>query len=174
MALEFPLTEVHGVDLVVPTRRRRPRVNASLATSSPTKSSFSGKSSDQYSSIQSASSAGSAHFSSSGYPYAASPVTSSPVMLDSMPSNCFFHKADITQGLPFADNTFDYCHLRLVLWGYQLNAFPNLLDELIRVTKKDGWIEFVDMDPCLKKTTETGTRINEWVSTNLLVSRMCM
>ncbi|KAI9238041.1 MAG: hypothetical protein BYD32DRAFT_361656, partial [Podila humilis] len=79
MALEFPLTEVHGVDLVVPTRRRRPR-------------------------------------------------------------------ADITQCLPFADNTFDYCHIQLVLWGYQLNAFPNLLDEMIRVTKKDGWIEFVDMD----------------------------
>ncbi|KAF9216345.1 hypothetical protein BGZ59_010045 [Podila verticillata] len=172
MALEFPLTEVHGVDLVVPTRRRRPRVNAPLATSSPTKSSFSDKTSDQHSSIQSASSAGSAHHSSSGYPYATPPSTSSPAMLDSMPSNCFFHKADITQCLPFADNTFDYCHIQLVLWGYQLNAFPNLLDEMIRVTKKDGWIEFVDMDPCLKKTTETGTRINEWIKTGLIHSNM--
>ncbi|KAF8987602.1 hypothetical protein BGZ52_003677 [Haplosporangium bisporale] len=172
MALEFPLTEVHGVDLVVPTRRRRPRVNAPLATSSPTKSSFSDKTSDQHSSIQSASSAGSVHHSSSGYPYATPPSTSSPAMLDSMPSNCFFHKADITQCLPFADNTFDYCHIQLVLWGYQLNAFPNLLDEMIRVTKKDGWIEFVDMDPCLKKTTETGTRINEWIKTGLIHSNM--
>lgn len=162
MALEFPLTEVHGVDLVVPTRRRRPRVNATLGTFSPSQSSLSVKQSDQHSSLQSTSSSG----SSSGYPYTSSPVPpSSPVMMDSMPSNCFFHKADITRGLPFADNTFDYCHLRLVLWGYQLNAFPDLLDEMIRVTKKDGWIEFVDMDPCLKKTTETGTRINEWVST---------
>ncbi|KAG0040996.1 hypothetical protein BGZ82_003606 [Podila clonocystis] len=119
MALEFPLTEVHGVDLVVPTRRRRQRV-----------------------------------------------------MMDSMPSNCFFHKADITRGLPFADNTFDYCHIRLVLWGYQLNAFPDLLDEMIRVTKKGGWIEFVDMDPCLKKTAETGTRINEWIKTGLIHNNM--
>lgn len=160
MALEFPLTEVHGVDLVVPTRRRRPRANASLGTSSPTQSSLSVKHSDQHISLQSTSSSG----SSSGYPYASSPAPSYPVMMDPMPSNCFFHRVDITNGLPFADNTFDYCHIRLVLWGYQLNAFPDLLDEMIRVTKKGGWIEFVDMDPCLKKTTETGTRINEWVS----------
>ncbi|OAQ27225.1 S-adenosyl-L-methionine-dependent methyltransferase, partial [Linnemannia elongata AG-77] len=93
MALEFPLTEIHGVDAVVPTRKR-------LA----------------------------------------------PAMLDSMPSNCFFHKADATRGLPFPDNTFDYCRVRLVLWGYNLNSFPDLLTELVRVTKKGGWIEFVDMD----------------------------
>ncbi|KAG0335704.1 hypothetical protein BG000_007294 [Podila horticola] len=169
MALEFPLTEVHGVDLVVPTRRRRPRVNATLGTSSPSQSSLSVKQLDQHTSLQSTSSSG----SSSGYPYTSSPVPpSSPVMMDSMPSNCFFHKADITRGLPFADNTFDYCYLRLVLWGYQLNAFPDLLDEMIRVTKKDGWIEFVDMDPCLKKTTETGTRINEWIKTGLIHNNM--
>ncbi|KAG0091977.1 hypothetical protein BGZ92_011151 [Podila epicladia] len=168
MALEFPLTEVHGVDLVVPTRRRRPRGNASLGTSSPIQSSSPVKQLDQHISLQSTSSSG----SSSGYPYASSPVPSSPVMMDSMPSNCFFHKADITRGLPFADNTFDYCHIRLVLWGYQLNAFPDLLDEMIRVTKKGGWIEFVDMDPCLKKTTETGARINEWIKTGLIHNNM--
>ncbi|KAF9329278.1 hypothetical protein BG006_007608 [Podila minutissima] len=167
MALEFPLTEVHGVDLVVPTRRRRPRANASLGTS-PTQSSLSVTQSDQHISLQSTSSSG----SSSGYPYASSPAPSSPLMMDSMPSNCFFHKADITNGLPFADNTFDYCHIRLVLWGYQLNAFPDFLDEMIRVTKKGGWIEFVDMDPCLKKTTETGTRINEWIKTGLIHNNM--
>ncbi|KAF9426241.1 hypothetical protein BGZ94_006778 [Podila epigama] len=141
MALEFPLTEVHGVDLVVPTRRRRLRTNNALGISTPSLSSLSGSATDLNKSTT------------------AAPSLS---IMDSIPSNCFFHKADITEGLPFADNSFDYCHVQLVLWGYQLNAFPNLLEELIRVTKKGGWIEFVDMDPCLKKTTDTGTRINEW------------
>ncbi|KAI8602543.1 hypothetical protein EDD21DRAFT_303592 [Dissophora ornata] len=95
-------------------------------------------------------------------------------MLDSMPSNCFFHKTDITTSLPFADNTFDYCHVRLVLWGYRLNCFPDLLNELIRVTKKGGWIEFVDMDPCILKATETGTCINEWVRSYLAIFNTCV
>ncbi|KAG0335986.1 hypothetical protein BG004_008243 [Podila humilis] len=173
MALEFPLTEIHGLDLVVPTRRRRPRATAPVATSSPTQSSFSSGRSDPHTSTQSNASSSRSGYesSSSGNPHASTAVYS-PVMMDSMPSNCFFHKADVTHGLPFADNSFDYCHVRLMLWGYRLNAFPDLLEELIRVTKKDGWIEFVDMDPCLKKATDTGTRINEWIKTGLIHSNM--
>ncbi|KAG0290077.1 hypothetical protein BGZ98_003607 [Dissophora globulifera] len=160
MALEFPLTEIHGIDLNVPNRRRRTRTAAPRATSlSPTADSFSAVKTEQHSSLQNNNFSG----AQSG---AALP------MPDAMPSNCFFHKADITQGLPFPDNTFDYCHVRLVLWGYQLNCFPDLLNELIRVTKTAGWIEFVDMDPCILKATETGTFINEWIKTGLIHSNM--
>jgi len=165
MALEFPLTEIHGIDLVVPTRRRRPRVAAPLH-----------RKTDPHTSIQSTgSSARSSEppsLSSSPGGFARSAASgAAPAMLDSMPSNCFFHKGDITQELPFADNTFDYCHVRLVLWGYPLNAFPELLTELVRVTKKGGWIEFVDMDPCIKKANESGLRINEWVNGAVLLRK---
>ncbi|KAF9929554.1 hypothetical protein BGZ67_006268 [Mortierella alpina] len=154
MALEFPMTEIHGVDMAIPTRRRRHRVPAS-------KSSSSNKNSPTASEPSSAGTSG-----------VASNGPMSPSASDSMPSNCFFHKADITQGLPFPDNTFDYCHVRLVLWGYPLNSFPELLNELVRVTKKSGWIEFVDMDPCIKKATQPGTHINEWIKTGLIHSNM--
>ncbi|KAI1295077.1 hypothetical protein EDD11_008021 [Mortierella claussenii] len=168
MALEFPLTEIHGVDLTIPTRRRRPRVAGSFrrpAPSSPTLSHLSSiRRAEQYSSLQRHSS------SSASTQSLTSPIT--PTILDSMPNNCFFHKADIQMGLPFKDNTFDYCHVRLVLWGYRLNCFPELLNELIRVTKKGGWIEFVDMDPCIMKATETGECINEWIKTGLIHSNM--
>ncbi|KAF9906805.1 hypothetical protein EC991_000248 [Linnemannia zychae] len=168
MAIEFPLTEIHGVDAVVPTRKRRPRVPPSTtnsASGSPNLTPFASK----HSSVQSAN-------QGQGPPTTIPEKAASfgsftkvpPAMLDSMPSNCFFHKADTTRGLPFPDNTFDFCRIRLVLWGYHLNSFPDLLSELIRVTKKGGWIEFVDMDPCIKKANETGTRINEWIKTGLI------
>ncbi|KAF9114162.1 hypothetical protein BGX27_011518 [Mortierella sp. AM989] len=151
MALEFPLTEIHGVDINVPSRRRRSKATPSTPTSP----------------IE--------HHSSpltDGSLNAPGAVSGAPDSLESMPSNCFFHKADIAMGLPFADSTFDYCHVRLVLWGYRLNCFPDLLNELIRVTKKSGWIEFVDMDPCILKATDAGECINEWIKTGLIHSNM--
>lgn len=156
MAIEFPLTEIHGVDAVVPIRKRRPRVAPNTMTpntGSPNVTPFASK----HSSLQSSPA------NDSSLSLEASTKVP-PAMLDSMPSNCFFHKADTTRGLPFPDNTFDFCRVRLILWGYNLNSFPDLLSELVRVTKKGGWIEFVDMDPCIKKANETGTRVNEWVS----------
>ncbi|KAG0290901.1 hypothetical protein BGZ96_005659 [Linnemannia gamsii] len=160
MAIEFPLTEIHGVDAVVPIRKRRPRVPPNAVTpntGSPNLTPFA----SNHSSLQSSTPNGSSLSlgASTKLP---------PAMLDSMPSNCFFHKADTTRGLPFPDNTFDFCRVRLILWGYNLNSFPDLLTELVRVTKKSGWIEFVDMDPCIKKANETGTRINEWIKTGLI------
>ncbi|KAF9930627.1 hypothetical protein FBU30_000253 [Linnemannia zychae] len=136
MALEFPLTEIHGVDAVVPVRKRRPRVPPSTTASTTTHNtgSHSTPPMSKHSSVQ-----------STNDPIFNSGSTAKvpPAMLDSMPSNCFFHKADTTRGLPFPDNTFDFCRVRLVLWGYNLNSFPDLLSELIRVTKKGGWIEFI-------------------------------
>ncbi|KAH7051956.1 hypothetical protein BKA57DRAFT_300632 [Linnemannia elongata] len=163
MALEFPLTEIHGVDAVVPTRKRRPRVkpnSVSPTTGSSNASPFGSKRSSLKDTPISTANGSSSSIDPS--------MKVAPAMLDSMPSNCFFHKADTTRGLPFPDNTFDYCRVRLVLWGYNLNSFPDLLTELVRVTKKGGWIEFVDMDPCIKKANDTGNRINEWIKTGLI------
>ncbi|KAF9128759.1 hypothetical protein BGW39_004784 [Mortierella sp. 14UC] len=168
MAIEFPLTEIHGVDAVVPTRKRRPRAPPSTTNSalgSPNLTPFTSK----HSSVQSTTQGqGPATMTPAQTTSFGSLTEVPPAMMDSMPSNCFFHKADTTKGLPFPDNTFDFCRIRLVLWGYNLNSFPDLLSELVRVTKKGGWIEFVDMDPCIKKANETGTRINEWVKTGLI------
>ncbi|KAK3828811.1 MAG: hypothetical protein J3Q66DRAFT_323644 [Benniella sp.] len=162
MAQEFPLTEIHGIDKVIPTRRRRPKTGDSMPGSTPPISPlFSGTRKHPSSVPSSPSLAPEATFDYTGQP-----------MDSPMPSNCFFHKADIAMGLPFPDNTFDYCHVRLVLWGYPLNSFPDLLNELIRITKTGGWIEFVDMDPCILKATETGTCINEWIKTGLIHRNM--
>ncbi|KAF9189196.1 hypothetical protein BGZ50_000888 [Haplosporangium sp. Z 11] len=176
MALEFPLTEIHGVDLTVPKPHRRPKAISTLpagpgSLNTSTSPLFSiNKKTNPHSNVQSTASSAAPSAAATGAGTSSIPVTSRHV--DSMPSNCFFHKADIMKGLPFPDNTFDYCHVRLVLWGYRLNSFPDLLNELIRVTKKGGWIEFVDMDPCIMKATETGTRINEWIKTGLIHSNM--
>ncbi|KAF9977329.1 hypothetical protein BGZ73_006370 [Actinomortierella ambigua] len=179
MAQKFPLTVIHGVDQLIPTRRRRAARAPRVPPVSSTESSPTSKPDQDTSPQPTNSRRGSwtypgpaaATSASANAPAVNEPYCPTPSM-ESMPNNCFFHKADITTGLPFADNTFDYCHVRLVLWGFRLNSFPSLLEELIRVTKPNGWIEFVDFDPCLRRPGELGSRLNEWIKTGLIHSNM--
>ncbi|RUS19220.1 hypothetical protein BC938DRAFT_475792, partial [Jimgerdemannia flammicorona] len=74
-----------------------------------------------------------------------------------VPRNVKFQKVDVLKGLPFGDNTFDYVYQRysfilfsvypsLVPWmsmnmSYSEKEWPNMIKELLRVTKPGGWIE---------------------------------
>ncbi|KAJ3091649.1 hypothetical protein HK100_007130, partial [Physocladia obscura] len=44
------------------------------------------------------------------------------------------------------DNTFDYVHQRLMILGVPRTKVPDILRELVRVTKPGGWIELVEAD----------------------------
>ncbi|RUP49239.1 hypothetical protein BC936DRAFT_142993, partial [Jimgerdemannia flammicorona] len=56
-----------------------------------------------------------------------------------VPRNVKFQKVDVLKGLPFGDNTFDYVYQSEKEW-------PNMIKELLRVTKPGGWIELVETD----------------------------
>jgi len=60
------------------------------------------------------------------------------------PDNYAFIEGDITKGLPFTDNTFDFVHMRLVVLALPSNAWAPAIQEIKRVTKPGGWIELVD------------------------------
>ncbi|KAJ3089315.1 hypothetical protein HK100_007801, partial [Physocladia obscura] len=53
---------------------------------------------------------------------------------------------NILEILPYEDNTFDFVHERLLVLGIPREKFPDVIKELIRVTKPGGWIELVEMD----------------------------
>lgn len=55
--------------------------------------------------------------------------------------NCKFQIVDTLKGLPFDDDTFDYVFQRCQALSYPEKTWPNVIDELVRVTKPGGTIE---------------------------------
>jgi ubiquinone/menaquinone biosynthesis C-methylase UbiE len=66
--------------------------------------------------------------------------------LGMLPDNYTFVQGDITKGLPFADATFDYTHLRFLSLALPMAQWPNVLREMHRVTRPGGWIEIVEFN----------------------------
>ena len=67
--------------------------------------------------------------------------------LDIRPDNYAFVQGNILEGLPFADQSFDYVHQRLLLFAIPETAWPKVVAELVRVTRIGGWIELVETGP---------------------------
>lgn len=61
------------------------------------------------------------------------------------PANYLFKQASILNPLPFTDNTFDFVHQRLMLMSIPSFKWPDVLREIVRVTKPGGWIELVEV-----------------------------
>lgn len=67
--------------------------------------------------------------------------------LDIRPENYAFVQGNILEGLPFPDQSFDFVHQRLLLFAIPENAWPQVVAELVRVTRIGGWIELVETGP---------------------------
>ncbi len=61
------------------------------------------------------------------------------------PDNFAFIQSNILEApLPFADNTFDYTHMRLLFLAIPADRWPGVIRELVRVTRPGGWVELVE------------------------------
>lgn len=67
-----------------------------------------------------------------------------PGAQDVRPENYAFVQADVTKGLPFADANFDFVHQRLLFLAIPTAQWPALIAELVRVTRRGGWVELVE------------------------------
>jgi SAM-dependent methyltransferase len=65
---------------------------------------------------------------------------------DSMPKNCTFVAGDALQRFAFADGTFDLVMARATSAFMPISRYPELLAEMSRVARPDGWIELRDFD----------------------------
>ena len=63
---------------------------------------------------------------------------------DARPANYTFVPGNLLEGLPFADQSFDFVHQRLLFTAIPHDRWPSVLQELIRVTRPGGWVELVD------------------------------
>ncbi|KAI8335331.1 S-adenosyl-L-methionine-dependent methyltransferase, partial [Chlamydoabsidia padenii] len=61
-----------------------------------------------------------------------------------VPSNIHFQVANVLEGLPFEDNTFDFISLRLLILAFRKEEWIIALKELYRVLKPGGFIESKD------------------------------
>ncbi|CAG8615113.1 16712_t:CDS:2 [Dentiscutata erythropus] len=62
------------------------------------------------------------------------------------PSNFTFAKANVLEGLPFEDNTFDFVFQRYLISGYSKENWPYIINELVRVLKPGGYLEKKGVD----------------------------
>jgi ubiquinone/menaquinone biosynthesis C-methylase UbiE len=60
------------------------------------------------------------------------------------PHNYRSVKANVLHGLPFEDDSFDYVHQRLMVTALPVGAWPDVVRDLLRVTRPGGWVELVE------------------------------
>ncbi|CAG8547593.1 24942_t:CDS:2 [Gigaspora rosea] len=60
------------------------------------------------------------------------------------PKNFSFVKANVLEGLPFDDNTFDFVFQRYLVSGYPKEKWPYVMNELVRVLKPGGFLELCE------------------------------
>ena len=62
------------------------------------------------------------------------------------PAGYRFVRGNLLQGLPFADDRFDFVHQRLLMSGVPVKAWARTVTELVRVTRPGGWLELVEAE----------------------------
>ncbi|KAJ8654499.1 hypothetical protein O0I10_009805 [Lichtheimia ornata] len=93
--------------------------------------------------------------------------TSLPAMpTDAKRNNAYFkvHKCR-QEPLSFADDTFDYIHMRMLLCRFTHPEWVRLLREIMRVLKPGGYLEIVDLDYTVKRA---GSRGNDLINHQML------
>jgi ubiquinone/menaquinone biosynthesis C-methylase UbiE len=53
---------------------------------------------------------------------------------------------DVTDGLPFEDDTFDFVHLRLFVLAFNEMQWDKSLKEIYRVIKPGGYIQLMEVN----------------------------
>lgn len=71
--------------------------------------------------------------------------------VEHIPKNCILKQHDLLDGFCYDDDTFDYVHQRMMHWIYPVDKIPWMFNELLRVTKPNGWIELVEPDSTPKR-----------------------
>ncbi|WP_176728805.1 class I SAM-dependent methyltransferase [Thermogemmatispora onikobensis] len=79
------------------------------------------------------------------------------------PPNYRFLAHDVLQGLPFADNSFDFVHQRLLHSALPLAAWPGEIKELVRVTASGGWVELLELHPEVVPSGPAGQRLRQLI-----------
>lgn len=87
-------------------------------------------------------------------------LTSLPPLL---PKTCLFCRADVLQGLPFPDQQFDFTHQRLLVLAIPVSHWPLVVQELVRVTRPQGWVELLEVGATVQNAGPATERLLSWL-----------
>ncbi len=79
-------------------------------------------------------------------------------------ATCTFCLADILKGLPFPDQQFEYVHQRLLVAAIPAACWPEVIRELVRVTRSGGCIELLEVGVAMQHVGPQTTRLMHWMS----------
>ena len=79
------------------------------------------------------------------------------------PTNCTFLTGDVLQRLPFADESFDAVHQRLLMGAIPAERWQGVIRELVRVTRVGGWIKLIESEGVFPKSGPHMQQIGQWV-----------
>ncbi|GBB96171.1 hypothetical protein RclHR1_00270017 [Rhizophagus clarus] len=82
------------------------------------------------------------------------------------PDNVEFRQGDVLKGLPYSDNTFDYVHQGNMLSVFTFEEWHSVIQELIRVCKPGGYIEFTEPE----LATNTGPILTRFYDALIILS----
>jgi SAM-dependent methyltransferase len=77
-------------------------------------------------------------------------------------------RGNLLQGLPFADDRFDFIHQRALISGVPVSSWPSVCRDLVRVARPGGWIELVECPPWFESAGPVTTRLCEMLQRLLL------
>lgn len=69
-------------------------------------------------------------------------------------------RGNLLQGLPFASGSFDFVHQRLLIAGIPLRAWPEVVADLVRVTRPGAWVELVETNMRSERAGPATQRLN--------------
>ncbi|HZC05181.1 MAG TPA: class I SAM-dependent methyltransferase [Ktedonobacterales bacterium] len=77
----------------------------------------------------------------------APPVVSERLPATPTTDNYTFVQGNVLERLPFADNSFDFVHQRYLILAIPAQRWPQVIAELMRVTRPHGWVELIETAP---------------------------
>jgi len=79
--------------------------------------------------------------------------------------NCLLRLGNVVNGLPFPDELFSYTHQRLLVAGITAENWPRVIRELVRVTRKNGWLELIEASSLAEGAGPATARVQEVLET---------
>jgi ubiquinone/menaquinone biosynthesis C-methylase UbiE len=67
--------------------------------------------------------------------------------LEGQPENYAFVEGDVLKGLSFAEQSFDFVHMRLLFAAIPGDKWPFVVSELVRVLRSGGWVQLLEAYP---------------------------
>jgi SAM-dependent methyltransferase len=81
-----------------------------------------------------------------------------------LPENCVLQSGNVMEHLPFPDQTFDYTHQRFLVAAIPAARWPDVVRELVRVTRPGGWVELLEINNVFQNPGPETRHLCEWIT----------